>query len=369
MFIPWSEPDFGKEEKEAAFKIINKGWLTQGAETETFEKELSNYIGCKHVVAVSNGTMALIAGLLAHGIGPGDEVIVPTFTFIATINAVLAVGATPVLADCELDTWNLSPTEAAKHINKKTRAILAVDVAGMPCDIDGFKKLCKLQKIIFIEDGAEAIGAQYKNKEVGSFGNSCIFSFHMAKLITTVEGGCITTNSNSVAKKIRMVRNHGRSNLYKDLKDKNNYSFDAYGLNMRMIDILSAIGRVQLSKIKTSLETRKRLVDLYKQELKSKYEFQKIPPYVTNHANMFFGILCESKIRNKIQKKLFDNQISTRIPFTPVHKQKWHKNNLRFSANDFQNSETIYSRILSLPLGNKITQEQVTKVIGILKKI
>lgn len=368
MFIPWSEPDLGTAEKKAVNRVMSEGWLTQGKETSLFEKEIADYVGAKYAVVVSSGTMALMAALMAHGIGPGDEVIAPSFTFIATINAILGVGAKPVLADSDIGTWNLTAQEAEKYITKKTRAIMPVHVAGLPVDIDAFKKLVRTKKLVLVEDSAEALGAQYKTKKVGGHGTTSVFSFHMAKLVTSVEGGGVVCDSKKIADLVRMIRNHGRRELYKERKHGIEYSFEGFGLNMRMTDILSAVGRTQLAKINKALKHRKKLVDLYKKELGGKFEFQEIPSYATVHANMFFAFLLKNKIlRSKIQKKLFEKGISTRVTFTPAHLQTWHRRH--FKNLKFKNAETIFSKILSVPLGNKITVDQVEKVIKALKRI
>lgn len=367
MVIPWSEPDFGSQEIKAVNRILKKGWLTQGQETELFEREIANYVGSKYAVVVSNGTLALMAALLSHGIGHGDEVITPSFTFIATINAILGVGAQPVLADSELGTWNLSVGETEKYITKRTKAILPVHVAGLPFNIDSFKKLARKYDLVLIEDSAEALGAQYKNRPVGGHGTTSIFSFHMAKLVTSVEGGCVVTDNKKIFDKIKMIRNHGRRELYKERKHGTEYRFEGFGLNMRLSDVLSSIGRVQLRKINQALKHRKKLVDLYKKELRNKFEFQEIPDYATVHANMFFAFLTDKKLRGKIQRKLFEEGISTRVTFTPAHRQVWHKRH--FQNTRFKNADSIFSRILSVPLGNRITVQQVEKVIGILKSV
>ena len=237
----------------------------------------------------------------------------------------------------------------------------------MPIDIDAFKGIARKYKVDLIEDSAEALGAKYKSKNVGGHGNTSIFSFHMAKLVTSVEGGCVVTDNSFVANKVRMIRNHGRQELYKERKHGTEYSFEGFGLNMRMTDILSAIGRVQLKKINKALKHRKRLVDLYKKELSGRFEFQEIPTYATTHANMFFAFLTSKNLRSKIQKSLFQRGISTRVTFTPAHLQQWHKR--YFTSKKFENAENIFSRILSVPLGNKITTEQVEKVINALKAV
>jgi len=364
--IPWSKADFGRAEKIAARRVINSGWLTQGKETEKFEEELANYLGVKHVVLVSNGTSALMAALIAHNIGHSDEVIVPSFTFIATINSIIGVGAKPVLADCDIKTWNLSPEEAQKYISKKTKAIMPVDIAGMPIDMEGFRKLCKDYKLALIEDCAEAMGAEHVGGKVGSFGHTSIFSFHWAKVVTSIEGGCVAINDKKIATTIRFTRNLGRTELYNPKKHGAHYPFDAYGLNFRTNDVFSAIGRVQLSKINRYLKHRKRLVNYYKKRLKSHFEFQEVPDYVRRHANMFFAILAPGNKRNKIMKSLFNANISSRITFPPTHLNRWHRK--LFQASRLKNTEELGKRILSIPLGNKITISQIETVISALKK-
>ncbi len=366
MLIPWSRPDFGSEEKSAAIKIINSGWLTQGKETKSFETELANYLGVKHVVCINNGTSALIASLLANSIGPLDEVIAPTFTFIATINSIIAIGAKPVLADCDKETWCLTPAIVEKLITPKTKAVMPVAVAGMPVDIEGFRDLCKKYNLVLIEDSAEAFGAEYMGKKVGSFGHDSIFSFHMAKVITTVEGGCVATNDSDVAGKIRAIRNHGREELYQFKKQGTEFHFDRFGLNLRASDVLSAIGRVQLSKIDRFLSHRKKLVDFYKSKLLGLYGFQAIPDYVTVHSNMFFGILCDGEKRDYINEKLYKAQVSTRI-WLPTHKQKWHRK--YFGEIKLKNAEELSSRIIDIPLGNKITLKEASRVVEVLKNV
>lgn len=364
--IPWSIADFSRAEKAAARRVINSGWLTQGVETDKFEGELAQYLGVKHAVLVSNGTLALMAALIANKIGYGDEVIVPSFTFIATINSIVGVCAKPVLTDCDIKTWNLTPEIAQKYITKRTRAIMPVDIAGMPVDIVGFRKLCRDYKLALIEDCAEAIGAEHAGGKVGSFGHASIFSFHWAKVITSIEGGCVTVNDKKIANGIKQIRNLGRSELYDPKKHGAHYPFNSFGLNFRTNDVFSAVGRIQLTKIDRYLKHRRRLVDYYKQQLKNYFEFQEVPDYVRRHANMFFAILAPVNKRDKIMKSLFDANISSRITFPPTHLNKWHRN--KFQSGRLANTEALGRKILSVPLGNKITISQVEKVVLALKK-
>lgn len=352
--ISWAPPALGVEEQKIVQKVMKSGWLTQGEMTQKFEDEICRATNAKFAIATSNGTTALISALLANGIGKGDEVIVPSFTFVATVNSIIAVGAKPVLVDCDPLTFNTTPEIMMKKISKKTKAIIPVDVSGMPIEIDLFQKFAKENNLILIEDAAEALGAQYKNKKIGSFGHSAIFSFHMAKIVTAVEGGIITTNDREIAEKIKLIRSHG---------DTGGYNSIYFGLNFRISDIHSAIALEQLKKLNQFLKHRNNLAKIYKDELKE-FEFQKIPSNVTLHPFMLFSLLLNPKIRNKMNSYLNKNGIETRICWRPVHLQKYYRTDSKYSL---PNSEQIFSKIINLPMGNGLCQEEVKKVTTTIK--
>ena len=354
--VSWSPPAIGEEEKKAAIAVVNSGWMTQGKKTEEFEKKLADYIGCKHAVVVNSGTSALITAMIAHGIGRGDEVLVPTLTFIASVNAISAVGATPVLVDSDLETFNTTPELMKEKITGKTKAIMPVDVAGMPIDIDSFKDFAEDNDLILVEDAAEAVGAKYKHKKIGSFDHTSILSFHMAKLMSTIEGGCLTTNDDAVAEKCKMIRNHGM---------QGRYDYAVFGLNSRITDIQSAIGLEQLKKLDRHLELRNKLAKQYMDGLKGLVEFQQIPDYVTLHPWMIFGVLTEAKKRDAINKLLNDNGIGTRICWLPAHKQAYHS---KLFKGSYPNAEQIASRIINPPMGNALAKEDVDYVIEKFKE-
>jgi len=355
--VPWSPPDIGPEEIAAAKKVIDSGWLTQGKITEQFEKEIEKKVGCRNAVVVNNGTSALVASLLAHGIGHGDEVIVPTYTFIATVNSVLAVGATPVLVDCDKTTFNTTPEMVLEKITPKTKAIMPVDVAGMPVDINGFADLARDQDILFIQDSAESLGAEYRGRKVGGFDNTSVFSFHMAKLSSTIEGGCVLTNDNMIADRVRMIRNHGM---------KGKYDYACFGLNFRTTDIQSAIGIEQLKKLDRYIHRRNKLAQIYEQELQGIVGFQQIPDYVTVHPRMLFGILVEKEKRDSIISALNAQGIGTRICWPPTHTQEYHKT---LFAGSYPNAEEIGKSIINIPMGNDLNEEQVHHVVEKIKEV
>ena len=353
--ISWAEPCIGKEEHNAIQKVMNSNWLTQGPITEKLEKKLSQFIGSKYAVVTNNGTSSLICSLLAQGIGSNDEVIVPSFTFVATVNAILSVGAKPVLVDCNPKTFNTDIDFVKKKITKKTKAIMPVDVSGMPVDVDSFRELAKEKNLILIQDSAEGIGAKYKQKKIGSFGHSTIFSFHIAKVVTGVEGGCIVTNDNEIAQKARLIRSHG---------DAGQYVHKIFGLNFRISDLHSAIILEQLKKIDRFLQHRAKLAKKYKDEL-HQFEFQEIPDFVSRHPYMLFGLLTPKKYRNSLNKYLQKNRIDTRICWLPVHKQPYHG---KIFDIKLKNSEDVFSKILNLPMGNGLTEKNCQIVIDTIKK-
>jgi len=357
MQVPWSPVEFGKSEIDAAKKVLESTWVTQGKITERFEKDISDYVGSKHAIVVNSGTSALISALLAHGIGPGDEVLVPSFTFIASINTILAVGAKPILVDSDASTFNTNSDHMRKYLTKKTKAILPVDVAGLSIDIDDFKNFAEEENLIFIEDAAEALGSEYKGKRIGSFNHTSIFSFHMAKLATTIEGGCILTNDDDLAEHCRSIRNHGMAGRYE-------HKF--FGLNFRITDIQSAIGRVQISKIDKFIEHRNKMATIYRNNLHNLVDFQHLPDYSTVHSYMLFGILVDSNKRDSIISKLNEKGIGTRICWPHTIEQEYHSG---LFNSVLPNAKLLSERIINLPMGNAITIDQVNYVCKILKEI
>lgn len=353
--IPWATPDIGRKEKDSIIKVLNSDWLSQGQVTEKLEQEICKFVGCKHAVLTNNGTSALICALLSHNIGPGDEVIVPSFTFVASVNSILAVGAKPVLVDCDEKTFNTELDFFKHKITKKTKCILPVDVSGMSVDIKQMRDFAKDQDLILIEDAAESMGGEYDNRKTGSFGHTTIFSFHMAKIITGIEGGCIVTNNSEISKKAKLIRSHG---------DKGGYNSVSYGLNFRISDIHSAIVSAQLKRIKEFLDIRQEMANKYKEELN--LDFQFVPDYVSLHPYFLFSILVPSKIRNSLVSYLNKNNIDVRTCWPPVHTQPYFLQ--QFGKMKLKNSEKLFSKIINLPMGNKFNRNDQSIVIEKIQK-
>ena len=355
MKIRWAPPSITEDERKSVLKVFDSNWFTQGPITELVEKKICEITKSKYAVMTNNGTSALICSLLAHEIGPGDEVIVPSFTFVATVNAILSVGAKPVLVDCNAETFNTEVKFMKNKVTKKTKAILPVDVSGMPVDLDSFQDFANENNLVLIRDSAEGLGAEYKNNQIGSFNHTSIFSFHMAKIVSGVEGGCVITNKKQIAEKLKLIRSHG---------DAGQYDSKIFGLNFRISDIHSAIILEQLKKLNSFLKQRKKIAKLYKSELMD-FQFQEIPDFVTCHPYMLFAILVSSKKRNSLNNYLNNHGIETRICWPPIHKQKYHS---KIFKENFPNSDKIFSKIINLPMGNGLTEEDTMFVIETIKK-
>jgi len=301
-----------------------------------------------------------MCALLAHEIIPGDKIIVPAFTFIATASVPKILGAKIIPVDVDPKTLNILPEKVEEIVKKeKIKAVIVVDVGGLSVDIEKFKKLSKKYNFILIEDAAEAFGSEYKNKKNGSFNHTSIFSFHIAKLITTIEGGCISTKNKIILKKLRLIRNHGKY-------DKIEYVHDMIGSNFRTTDLQSAIGIEQIKKIKKFLMQRNSIAKKYKKNIK-KLEFQKIPSYATNHSYMLFFAFCKNKNqRDKLFNHLKKHKIDVRKPWMPIHMQPCNQelHNLRYP-----NAENIFDKAITLPIYNSMSTKEVQHVIDSIMSI
>ena len=355
--VPWSKPSIGKEELTSLQEVIKSGWLTQGKITREFETQLSKYLD-SNVISVNNGSSALICALLAHGLKPGDKVIVPNFTFFATYSIPKMLGADVILVDVDEFTLNITPESVEKIVKTQdVKMVIVVDVAGLPVDIDAFTELSRRYNFTLIEDAAEALGSEYKNKKLGSFEHTTIFSFHIAKVITTVEGGCITTKDKDFAKKLMAIKDIGRTGQ--------GYKHDYLGSNFRITDIQSTIGIQQIKKIDNILKNKQKIASRYKNEIKV-LDFQEIPKYATLHSYMlFFAIAQSEKLKNHYVKKLRNNGIDARLAWTPINQQPCFP---ELNQINLKNSDDISKKCFTIPIFNTIKDEEITKVIDIINK-
>lgn len=357
--IPIAKPIIGDEEKRAVLEVLDSGMLAQGKKVTEFETEFAKYIGVKHAIATSNGTTALHAALLAHGIGLGDEVITTPFTFIATANVIKIVGAKPIFVDIEEDSFNINPDLVEAAITKKTKAILPVHLFGLPVDLEKIQNLANRHNLIIIEDACQAHGAEFKGKKVGSFGTGC-FSFYPTKNITTGEGGIITTNDNNIADNIRKIINHG---------SEKKYYLDQLGYNFRMTDIAAAIGIEQLKKLNQFNQKRKENAALLNKILKDKKGIV-LPLINEGHSIHQYTIRIMPELgknREEIIEILKRKGIDSSVFYPlPAHKQKSFAeyNHLTLPV-----AELIAEQVLSLPIHPSLTKEEIELIGKTIKEL
>ena len=301
---------------EAMLNVLKSGWVSEGKITEKFQKNLSDYISSK-VILVNNGSSALMAALIANGVKPGDKVLVPAFTYIATASIPKILGLKIIVSDVNEKTLNMDPETAEEMIKKhKPSVVMLVDVAGAPADIEGFEDLSKRHNFKLIEDAAQSFGAEYKNKKLGSFNHLTTFSFQIAKQLTTIEGGCVSSLDENLMKKIRKIKDYGRSKI-------DQYVHDFIGTNFRTTDLQSSIGIKQLEKIEDHILRRNDIAVQYKKNIKS-LRFQEVFPFVSRHSYMLFFALANNLVeRDNILSKLRNQGIDARKSWTPIHKQPY----------------------------------------------
>lgn len=371
-----SEPVTGEEEWLAVKEPLMSGWLMQGPKVKEFEEQFAKRHKVKHAIAVTSATTALHMATAALDIKPGDEVIVPSFTWIATANSVLYQGGKVVFCDIDTKTFNIDLNDLKKRITKKTKAIIPVHLFGRPADMDSIKKIAG--NIPIIEDAACAAGSEYKGTPVGGFGAMACFSFQPRKSITTGEGGMVTTNDDKLAEKLLSLRNHGAS---VSNEEKNNGKqpyllpdFDILGYNYRMTDIQAAMGIPQLKKMDKFIDERQNWAEYYIEQLKD-IDWLTLPktPNESRHGwQSFVTMIDESKSpasRNEIMKRLYDEGIATRPGTHAVHMLGLYKNLYNLKDDDYPGARDANNFSMAIPLHNKMTEKDYEYVVECLKAI
>ena len=355
-FIPVANPQFSEDDARAVYDVVSSGWVSMGKKVQEFEQLVCDYTDSKYAVAMNNGTSTLHTILLALEIGPGDEVILPSLTYISSANVVLYVGATPVLCDNNLDSFNVEPEHIQQKITKRTKAFMTVDLKGMPVDYDAFNNLSRQTGITFISDSAESLGAEYKNNKVGSQAFASSFSFFANKNITTGEGGMVMTNEKSFYEKLKILRNQGQEGRYNHTR---------IGYNYRMTDILAALGIIQMNRIDSILDEKDQLAVNYKKSFQEtnwlKTPF--VPEYVTRHSWYNYTISLDSPFRDDLIDYLDKNKIETRLSFPPVHIQPVYKELFNYNEDDIPNAYKSYLEFIDIPIWKGMGTENQNRII------
>ncbi len=355
--IPLFDADFGPEEVQAVSRVVESGWLTMGEQVREFERQFADYIGVKHAVAVSSCTAALHLANMALGLGPGDEVICPSLTFVATANAIKYVGAKPVFADVKsLDEWLISLETIEPVRSPKTKAICVVHYAGYPCEMDAICDYAEREGLYVIEDCAHAPGARYKGKSVGSWGNIGCFSFFSNKNLSTGEGGMLTTNDDDLAARLRLFRSHGMTSVTLVRHKGHAFGYDVVnvGYNYRPTEITAALGLVQLKKMLGKNSRRQELVQEYRKALKDILPDVLVPfskRLGAESAAHIMPVLLPSRVdRHAVMTKMRDAGIQTSIHYRPIHSFSAYKACNKATNSKLDSTETVGRRCLTLPL-------------------
>jgi len=346
-------------------EVIKSGmnWA-MGPKVKEFEKAISEYIGVKYAVTFNSGTSALHALLLAHEIGPGDEVIVPSFTFIATVNVALYVGARPVFADIEEETLGLDPQDVSEKITNRTKAIIAVHYGGCPCRIRELKEIAQDHKILLIEDAAEAFGAKIGDSKVGTFGDSAMFSFCQNKVITTGEGGVAVTNDEKVYERLKLIRSHGRLEDQQYFTSTQAGEYVELGYNWRLSNILAALGLAQIRKVDKIIEMRRQKALILTEKLsKINDVILPRPPENYFHVYQLYTIRVPSHLKNELMTYLAEKGIMTKIYFSPVHLTTFYRRKFGFKEGELPVTEKISKEVLSLPIYPTLTDDEINYII------
>ncbi len=376
-YLVFGSPLIEEDEIQEVIETLRSGWIGTGPKVARFEEEFKNYINVKNAVAVSSCTAGLHLSILALDLKPGDEVIVPTMTFVATSNAVIHSGAKPVLVDVDKFKMTIDLEDVKRKITDKTKAIIPVHFAGRACDIDGVESLAREYNLKIIHDTAHAIETEYKEKKIGTFNDISSYSFYVTKNVSTAEGGMLTTNDDDLASKIKIWALHGMTkDAWKRFSDEGYKHYEVYypGFKYNMTDIQASLGIHQLAKVERNYQRRKQIWDYYKKELKDLPFFLPLEPEEnTRHGlHLFILLLDIDKVkmnRDDLIMRLHNEKIGTGVHYRAVHLHPYYKKELNYKIGDFPNAEFISERTVSIPFSAKLTDNDVEDVVKAIKNI
>jgi perosamine synthetase len=374
--LPYGRQEILEEDIQAVVDTLRSDWLTTGPKVNEFEEAFAARVGARHALSFSSGTAALHAAAFAAALGPGNEAITSPLTFAATANCVLYQGANPVFADVREDTLNINPELVAERMTSRTKAILPVDYAGHPADLDFLLEIAERRGLTIIEDACHALGAEYRSRRVGSISHMTVFSFHPVKHLTTGEGGMVTTNNPAFADTLRKFRNHGISNDARDRQREGQWHYEMVllGFNYRLPDIACSLGLQQLNRLEANLARRREIAARYSSA------FQKIPaiilpavlPEVLPAWHLYPIRLDTAKLsagRAEIFRALRAENIGVNVHYVPVHLHPYYKQRFGYHGGEFPIAEAAYESLISLPMFHSMSNEDVEDVIRAVGKV
>jgi len=374
-FLHLTKATIDLEELKAVEEVLKSGWLTTGAKVKEFEENMQHYLSVKKAIGLTSCTAGLHTALAALGIGPGDEVIVPAYTFVATAHVVEWLGAKPVIVDVEKDTFNIDPDAIEKAITPRTKAIIPVHYAGHACDLGAILQIAKKHNLRIIEDAAHAIGTEYGGKKIGNHGDAAVFSFYVTKTMTTAEGGMIVTNDEEFWKKLKSYAYFGMDkDAFNRYSEKGSWFYQIVdpGYKYNMNNIQGAMGVEQLKKLEQFITKRRDLVHHYNLLLKG------VPGLITpveknytRHAYHLYPLLLNTDkvTRDQFIAKLKEYNVGTSVHFIPLHLHPFYQKKYNFNKGDFPTAEWLFEREVSLPLYPGMTLQDVEYVVDAIKEI
>jgi dTDP-4-amino-4,6-dideoxygalactose transaminase len=388
MKVPFALPELGDEEIEEVADVIKSGWLTTASRCMQFEEDFARFVGARHALAVNSATAALHLGLEALGIGDGDKVLVPTFTFTATAEVVRYLRADPVFVDCDRETFCIDATQIDNALRvqgsgfrvQNVKAIIPVHFGGHPCEVDSILKFAKDQGMKVMEDAAHALPTRYNGRLIGTFGDVTCFSFYANKTMTTGEGGMLCTDDDDIAARVKVMRLHG---INRDVWDRFStgasweYDVIAPGFKYNMPDINAALGIHQLKKVESFRDKRQRIAEIYYEELKDipGLALPKLHCAMEDHSWYLFNVLIEpDNTKNGIDRDSFIEElakrdIGTSVHYKPLHRMTYYKEKYGLKPEMFPNAEWVFERCVSLPMFSAMGDEQVDYVIKNIKEV
>ena len=375
--IPLYDIKLSKQAIISANEVLKSGWLSPGKKTASFEQEICRLTKCSYGVSVSSATNGMQLVLMSLGIGPGDEIVTTPFTFVATIEAILAVGATPVFADIDPLTLNIDPEEVYRKISDKTQTVIPVDIAGHPNNYDLLNKICEQYKIPLISDSAHSIGTTYKRKSIARWTDVSIISFHATKNLICGEGGIVLTKHKPIAETVRLLSRHGLTSTAIERKKKNGWEYDAIapGFKANMSELHAAIGLGQLTVFNKEQETRTKLAERYIKNLTSQSDFFEIPHEDKNTKNgwhLFIIRLHLSKLkidRDKFIQLMKKQGIECGVHYKPIFELSFYKEALNMNPRYYPNTAYAGKRVVTLPLYPSLTLKQVDRICEVIESI